>query len=189
MLAGVSLVAGAALLGSMLLGSGAGPSTVWAASRDLAAGSTVRSEDWIAVAATLPESATGVYVDAAQAPTGTLTHAVPAGAFLPSSALESPAADRRAVTLPVEPGHLPGDLGRGDRVDLWASAGNGVGAPVGAPRLVLSGAVVARVSLADSASTAAVAVVLDVPAARVATIVAAVRGGAVDLVAVPLASG
>ncbi len=131
------------------------------------------------------------YVSQATDVTGrTLARDVGVGELLPAAALTDAAtADRRMVTVPVDPLHAPPALSRGERVDVYVSPKDG--ASVGQdgvtvlPTLVLAGALVADPGVADTAGTTSqLGVVLDVGARDAGRAVAAARGGDVDLVRV-----
>jgi hypothetical protein len=120
-------------------------------------------------------------------PTGVvLGRPLAAGEFLPVSALAQK--DREAarlVTVAVDPLHAPTGLEPGDLVDVWSTPQ--ADAVVGRPARVL-----AAVSVSGTTEGMGVGgeigVVLDVPQAQVADVVAATRSGAIDLVAVPVVS-
>jgi hypothetical protein len=127
------------------------------------------------------------------APAGYLvTRYVAAGELVPLTALSasaSAAAASRFVTVPVMPGHLPADLVHGDLVDVYVTAKVAAGDKVPPPTQVLSSVSVdsdGGGSQSDSVGST-VAVVLAIPAAKVATIVHAVESGTIDLVQVPAA--
>jgi hypothetical protein len=83
------------------------------------------------------------------------------------------------VTVPVEPLHLPANLGHGALVDVYVTPrDSGVGVP--ASRLVQAEVLVAGLGTADSSGE--VAVILDVAPAQAGALIAAVRGGSIDLV-------
>jgi len=95
------------------------------------------------------------------------------------------------VTVPVDPMHAPAALQPGDVVDVWSTPRDGVGdtaSVVSAPRLVLADVTVATATGDDVGFGGEVGVVLDVPRDRVLDLVAAVRTGVTDLVAVPISS-
>lgn len=131
------------------------------------------------------------YVAAGAAPVGYLvTRYVAAGELVPLGAVSAapPAVDAsRFVTVPVPAGHLPGDLGHGDLVDVYVTAkDSGSDAPT-TPSLVIGGV---PVDAADGGTqslsgSSAVPVVLVVPASKVSAVVAAVETGAIDLIRVP----
>jgi hypothetical protein len=92
--------------------------------------------------------------------------------------------------VPVQVGHLPGDLGRGDLVDVYVTPKIASGRQVPLPTLVLSKVAVdsreggSRGFGGDSA----LAVVLVVPGPEVPDVVHAVESGLIDLVRVPAAA-
>lgn len=178
---GVVLICVSVAAGVLLLGRGPDTVTVWRASRDLAAGSQVVDAEPVA----LPRSSVSDrYVSADQEPAGVLTRPVASGELLPISALAAgPPVSTRRVTVPVDPLHAPPGLQAGETVDVWSSLDAQSPQP---PTLVLADVVVAGVSAEDSGLSGQVGVVLAVPEAQVAAVVAASRGGVLDLVAVPL---
>ena len=94
-------------------------------------------------------------------------------------------ADRRLITVPVEPVHAPTDVAHGDRVDVYSSPRDAATAG-GSSRLVLTGALVEQVSTDIDSARGELAVVLDVRADQAALVVNAVRTGVLDLVRVPI---
>jgi hypothetical protein len=77
-------------------------------------------------------------------------------------------------------------LQSGDLVDVWSMPRPDGGAAAGGePALVLPSAVVTSVAADSIGIGGEIAVVLEVPSAVVAAVVAATRSGVVDLVAVP----
>ena len=200
---GVLLVLVSVVAGARVLSSADRSELVWAATRDLAAGSALQEGDLEAVRVRLFESA-GSYVRAdGPAPTGyVLRQAVGAGELLARAGVARPGEDRdyRSVTVPVEVGHFPPGLRRGQQVDVWLTVEGGTaagraGTATGAAALddaqlvlagvpVLTGPEVGELTAAGSA----VPVVLQVPPGEVGRLVAAVAQGRIDLVAVPRAS-
>ena len=177
----VSVVAGARVL------AGADDATpVWALSRDLAAGSTVTAGDLERQQVRLADGGEGRYViapDGSPPPTGyVLARGVGAGELLPRAALRDPAdgPGLRDVAVPVEAGHLPGDLRAGQRVDVWLTLPDGAGT-----ELVLPAVPVRARPGDDRRGTGGEAVVLSVDSAGAQALVRAVRTGTVDLVRVP----
>jgi hypothetical protein len=125
-----------------------------------------------------------------RAPVGYLvTRYVDAGEFVPLTALSAAtlaAGDSRFVTVPVGPGHLPDGLGHGDLVDVYLTAKVAAGEKVPFPTRVLTAVAVDSTDGGSESSVGStVAVVLDVPAALVPTMVHAVESGTIDLVRVP----
>jgi len=97
-----------------------------------------------------------------------------------------PPTDTREVTVPVDPLHAPVALQSGDLVDVWSMPRpDAAAAGSGEPSLVLPAAVVTSVADDSIGIGGEMAVVLEVPSAVVAAVVAATRSGVVDLVAVP----
>ncbi|HET7310781.1 MAG TPA: SAF domain-containing protein [Mycobacteriales bacterium] len=184
----VSVAAGARIV------AGAGHLTpVYVAAHDLVPGEQLTPGD-LSVARVRLDSGGSHYVAAsAAAPVGYVVNRVvgahellPAGALSPSAA----AAGTRMVTVPVQAGHLPADLGRGDLVDVYVTPRTASGRGVPDPTLVLSKvAVDSREGGSRSFSgQSALAVVLVVDAADVASMVHAVESGVIDLVRVPAAA-
>jgi hypothetical protein len=186
---GVALVVVSVVLGAKLLSSAGDRVPVWSAKQSLAAGTTVRADDLVAVA--VATDALAAYVPQSSDVTGkVLARDVGAGELVPAAALADAAADaRRLVTVPVDPLHAPPGLARGERVDVYVSPKDG--ASVGQdgvtvlPKLVLAGALVADPGSVDAAGASSqIGVVLDVAAEDADRAVAAARGGDVDLVRV-----
>ena len=133
----------------------------------------------------------GRYVDATAAPPvdRLLVRPVAAGELLPAAAVvaDDAATTSRTVSVPVTAGHVPGDLARGELVDVYVTPDRS-GANAAAVRVATS-AVVADVE-ADrarfGASGSTTSVLLTVDAEAVARLVGGVAGGPVDVVRVPL---
>jgi hypothetical protein len=187
---GIALVAGAVLLGARTVSAADRREPVWSLRTPLAAGSVV-TPDALVPAMAAADQGLAAYVGAGAplVPGTRVRHDVAAGELLPVAALVAPggADDRRLVTVAVEPLHAPPELARGERVDVYLTPrDSGAGPAAAASTLVLRDALVADVPPpSDSAAADSMAVVLDLPAAQAARAVAAVRGGAVDLVRVP----
>jgi hypothetical protein len=186
---GVTLVVVSVVLGGRLVASSGDRVPVWSLRQSLAAGTTLHEDDLVAVPAAA--GTVTAYVPQATDVTGrTLARDVGVGELLPAAALTDAAtADRRMVTVPVDPLHAPPALSRGERVDVYVSPKDG--ASVGQdgvtvlPTLVLAGALVADPGVADTAGTTSqLGVVLDVGTRDAGRAVAAARGGDVDLVRV-----
>jgi hypothetical protein len=186
---GVGLVVVSVLLGAKLLSSAGDRVPMWTAKQTLAAGTTLRADDLVAVA--VASDGLAAYVPQSSDVTGkVLARDVGAGELVPEGALADSATDaRRLVTVPVDPLHAPPGLARGERVDVYVSPKDG--ASVGQdgitvlPTLVLAGALVADPGSVDTAGTSSqIGIVLDVAAKDADRAVAAARGGDVDLVRV-----
>jgi hypothetical protein len=186
---GVVLVLVSVVAGSRLLGAAGDRVAVWSVRSPLASGTTLRADDLVAVQVAADGLAAYV-VDSVDVTGKPLTRDVGAGELLPAAAVgPATAADRRLVTVPVDPLHAPAGLARGERVDVYVSPKDGTSAAQDAvtvlPALVLAGALVEDPGQSDPAGASAqVGVVLDVLAIDAGRAVAAARGGDVDLVRV-----
>jgi hypothetical protein len=186
---GVALVVLAVIAGSKLVGAADDRVPVWSLKSALAAGTTLRADDVVAV----PVAADALALYAVQSTDVTgkvLTRDVGGGELLPVAALGT-AKDqlRRLVTVPVDALHSPPGLARGERVDVYVSPKDGASVGDGGvtvlPSLVLAGALVADPGAVDPVgSSAQIGVVLDVASGDADRAVAAARGGDVDLVRV-----
>lgn len=183
--AGVALLAVSAAVGYAWLGGDADTVTVWRATRDLGAGSA--AADLEAVQVTTAVAAAG-YLGPADDLAGRLRWPVAAGELLPAGSLAGTNdADTRQVTVPVDPLHAPVGLASGDVVDAWVTPRTDTASEFDAG-LVLSSATVSAVSTEAVGLGGELGIVLEVPASEVARVVAAARGGVLDLVAVPQGS-
>lgn len=184
--AAIILLAGSAALGAWALRSDGATVTVWRAVRDLSVGARPVDVEAVEVDAGL---ATAGYLGPGDDLSGVLRWPVAAGELLPRGAVAGGHdVPTRRVTVPVDPLHAPVGLQAGDLVDAWATPRSDAGPSVGASALVLGDVAVAAVSADGLGLGGELAVVLEVPVADVPTVVAAARGGLLDLVAVPASS-
>jgi hypothetical protein len=119
---GVLLVAITALAGAKLLSSADDTTAIWAAERDLPAGTKLTSEDLTTVRVRFTSSdAAGQYVAADANLQGlVMVRAVKAGEFVPRQAAVSQTDnDRTELPLAIATGRLPADTAAGDQVDIW----------------------------------------------------------------------
>ena len=205
---GVLLVLVSVVVGARVLSSADRSTLVWAASKELTAGTLLAAGDLEPVRVRLFESA-GRYVGAGGAPPVgyVVRRGLGAGELLPQGALTEPERDGelRLVTVPVEAGHYPPTLRDDQRVDLWVTPRldaepTGTGAPAAAPAaggsgpLVLRGAqqVLSQVVVAAgpvegelAAAGGTVPIVLQVRPDDVDEVVSAMGLGRLDLVRVP----
>lgn len=193
------LAGGVALLVLSLLGVSAVISaanrttTVWVASRPLAAGVVVSADDVHPEAVHLTNGMGAAYLPSSQTILGSVvTRAVGVDELVPAQAVAEPGAApaRRLVTVSVPRYHYPTDLAAGDVVDVYVVPGDAAAAVVGsapAPRLVLDAVVVSSVDDSGSRFSAGsdVGVALAVPPGDVAALVSAAARGTLTLVAVP----
>ena len=205
---GVLLVLVSVVVGARVLSSADRSTLVWAASKDLPAGTLLVEGDLEPVRVRLFESA-GQYVGAGGAPPVgyVVRQGLGAGELLPRRALDRPGpqAELRLVTVPVEAGHYPPTLQDDQRVDLWVTpqarpdAAETTTAPAGSvaepleplvlrgAQQVLSQVVVAAGPVRDDLAGAGgtVPIVLQVRPQDVDEVVSAMGLGRLDLVRVP----
>jgi len=182
---GVLLLVVATSAGAVLLGRGVDTVLVLQADRDLSTGATLDSTSSIAVPVWLADG----YVTASDDVDGRLRWPVSAGELVPRSAVvQQDEAPMRGVTVEVDPAHAPARLAPGDLVDVWATSSDLSGATAVAPRLVLEAVQVSTVTTDAVGFGGGWGVELSVPPDAVSDVVAAARGGVLDLVTVPLAS-
>ncbi len=121
---GLLLVLVSVVVGARVLSSADRSTLVWAASKDLTAGTLLAEGDLEPVRVRLFETA-GRYVGAAgQPPVGyVVRRGLDAGELLPEGTLTEPEQGDglRLVTVPVEAGHYPPTLRDDQRVDLWVT--------------------------------------------------------------------
>jgi hypothetical protein len=181
---GVLLVLTSVLLGARVLAAADDAQQVWAATRDLAAGTVIADGDLSLSRVRLFDSS-GHYLAGAKPLGYVVQRSVSREELVPLTALSAPGKEvpRREVTVPVLTGHLPPDLVRGEQVDLYVSPGD----KGGRARLVLAGLTVADVVSGDGlgATGQEQPVVLEVAPSQVLVLVQALSAGRVDLVRVP----
>lgn len=184
-LVGCALIVGSVLVGALIVGGADDRVLVWSARHDLAAGTVVAPDDLVAVPVAMDSASR--YLDSAQSDVvgRRLGRAIGQNELIAITAVGAADADRRLITVPVEPVHAPTDLAHGDRVDVYSSPRDAATAG-GTSKLVLTGALVDKVSTDVDTARGELAVVLDVRADQAAAIVNAVRTGVLDLVRVPI---
>ncbi len=187
---GLLLVLVCVVVGSRVLAGADRADRVYALTRDVAAGGALTGSDLRVVRVRLLDDH-GRYVSATgPKPVGyTLGRAVGANELLPRQALRSGAAPEiRLVTVPVGSHHYPAGLAHGDLVDLYLTPKLPTNQTPANPALVLARIPVDDVFGANPGrlvTAADAGVVLRVPAADVARVVAAAQGGALDVVRIP----
>lgn len=178
LIVGVLLVLASVVVGARVVGAADESVTVWAAARDLSAGTTLRSADVRLVQVRLFDAGP-VYLGAeAELPGRVLDRPVRSGELLPASSLGSPS-DRVSVALPVPGSGVPFDLTRGQLVDVYATGPDSQGGP-DVTRLVLAAAPVQAV---DGENTGVLSsagglrqIVVSVPSTTAGELVAAIAG-------------
>jgi hypothetical protein len=120
---GVLLVAVTGLAGAKLLASADDTTAIWAAERDLPAGTKLGSGDLTTVRVRFTSNQeAGQYVAADADLKGlVVVRAVGAGEFVPRQAAVTQADNNRTeLPLSIATGRLPADIAAGDQVDVWA---------------------------------------------------------------------
>lgn len=187
---GVLLVMVAVVVGARVFASADRFTEVYVASRPLVPGEHLRASD-LSIGHVRFAGHAGSYVAAGRAPAGyVVTRYVAAGELLPLAAVAPSAGvapGSRFVTVPVSAGHLPGDVNRGDLVDVYVTEKPGGSSLVPTPIRVLSSVPVDSVDDGSGSLSGGtvISVVLAVPADQVSRAVHAVESGVIDLVRVP----
>jgi Flp pilus assembly protein CpaB len=185
---GVLLVLASVVAGAKVVASAGDYRSLWAASRDLAPGTTITKGDLTAVKVRFHDHGDGYYAASTSLVGRTTVTALSAGELIPAAAAPAqPAARTRLVTVPVARLHMPGghDL-HGVQVDMYVTVRRSGDQGPSTPRLVLSGVTVAdTVTDSSLASANGSGVVLRVPLRYVDAVLAAVESGSIDLVRVP----
>lgn len=189
---GVLLVLVSVVAGARVFAAADDYTQVYVAAHDLVPGEHLVASDLDVARVRLPGTGSH-YLAAGTPPVGyVVTRQVGAHELVPVASLAGGAAATRTrlVTVPVQPAHLPADLDRGDRVDVYLTPEAAAGDAVPAPTLVLSGvAVESRDGGARTfGGSSALAVVLAVPSGQVGAVVHAVESGIIDLVELPPAA-
>lgn len=189
LLVGIVLVLASVVVGAKVVASSGHFDEVWAASHDLAPGTTLTKGDLVSVKVRFHDHGGGYYSATGKSLVGRTTIArLGAGQLIPVGAVPAkPPQQTRLVTVPVAKLHMPHDNDlQGTQVDLYVTVKSTVGQPQQAPQLVLANVTVADViaqsSLADSGNSG---VVLQVPVEYVNAVVGAVESGSIDVVRVP----
>ena len=187
---GLLLVLVSVAAGARLVSSAGHLTSVYVAAHQLMPGEQLTSDDVAVARVRLGADGSHYLAASVPAPVGyVVNRVVGAHELLPTSAL-SPGtllADSRMVTVPVQAGHLPGDLGHGDLVDVYVTPKTASGKDAPLPTLVLSKVAVdsREGGSRGFGGDAALAVVLVVPGRDVPAVVHAVESGLIDLVLVP----
>ena len=189
---GVVLVLLSVVLGAKIIASSQRYDVMWAASRDIAPGTTLIKADLVQVNVRFKDHG-ALYISAAGAsPVGRVTVSpLASGQLIPLAAVPAtPSPAVRLVTIPVARLHMPrGNDLHGVQVDLYVTAKTLSGQVQAKPQLVLANVTIAD-TIVDSSlgSSDGSGVVLSVPVAFVDAVVAAAQLGSVDLVRVPAAA-
>ena len=189
---GVVLVLLSVVVGAKIIASSQRYDVMWAASRDIAPGTTLIKADLLQVNVRFKDHG-ALYISAAGvSPVGRVTVSpLASGQLIPLAAVPAtPSPAVRLVTIPVARLHMPrGNDLHGVQVDLYVTAKTLSGQVQAKPQLVLANVTIAD-TIVDSSlgSSDGSGVVLSVPVAFVDAVVAAAQLGSVDLVRVPAAA-
>lgn len=193
LIVGVLLVLAAVVAGARVFSAADRDAPVYLTAHVLVPGERLRASDLVVGRARLGDTAADYVSAAGPPPAGYVVQRfVGAGELLPAHALlaatQAPA--ERLVTLPVQPGHLPPDVGPGSAVDVYLSAKAATGAAARPPRLVAHNL---AVDVRDGGSSplsgsTVVSLVVSVPLSEVPAVVHAAEAGNLDVVEVPQAA-
>ena len=118
---GIVLVLAAVGIGAKVIADARHTDTALALTHDLAAGTTLRTDDLTEVDAQLPDNARLYVTDEGAAVGKVLSRAVTKGELLPAAVLErGPSVARTRVTVPLAADAAP-RLSRGQRIVVWVS--------------------------------------------------------------------
>ncbi|HEX8002603.1 MAG TPA: RcpC/CpaB family pilus assembly protein [Mycobacteriales bacterium] len=194
LVAGILMVLLSVLGGSAVVDAADRSVQVWAVRRDLATGTTLTADDVEARRVRLYGDDLKRYVDVRNGtPAGrVLTRDLGAGDLLPVSALGDARRATRRVAIPLDRGHAAGgDIERGDRVDVLATAKLAGGKPD--TYAVVRNALVVAVDKPGNGFAAGrgeLVVVVEVDPAQALPLAAAIRTAEIDLsLVVPGADG
>jgi SAF domain len=189
LIVGVILVLLSVVVGAKIVAASGDYDQIWAASHDLAPGTTITGGDLVAVKVRFHDHASGYFSMSGMSLIGrTTVAALSRGQLIPVAALPAtPPTPTRLVTVPVAKLHMPhgSDL-QGTQVDLYVTLKTAASGGANTPQLVL-----ANVTVADTINDSSLggsdgsAVVLAVPVGDVDAVVGAVESGSIDLVRVP----
>ena len=190
------LVLVSVLVGAKVLALADRSQQVWLATHDLAPGTLLAAGDLELGRVRLFGGADYVLGTDAEPVGQVLRRGVGTHELLPARALSPPdLVASREISVPVAPGHLPADLGRGQQVDVYVTPTDKGAARTPAtrardplaPRLVLSAVQVSSTAAPGglSSSGSDQAVVLTVGPEQVLPLVQAMAQGRLDLVRVP----
>ena len=124
---GIVLVIAAVVIGARVIGGSARTIGVWAADRDLAAGTVLSEGDLSTTEVNLGNNADLYLTPDVASPIGlTVVTPLRAGELLAASAVEE-SASGRVVAVGVEPNNMPPGVGHGSIIDLYLTTGGAAG--------------------------------------------------------------
>ena len=135
-IAGILILVAAIVVGAKVIGSNTQTTPVWAAQRDLAAGTVLGPGDLASVEVNLGEAAAQYLTPSASAPEGmTVVQPLRAGELVAGSALARPG-DGRVVAISVQPEAIPPGVEHGSTVDLYLTTGGDAAGRGGTTELI-----------------------------------------------------
>lgn len=134
---GILLIIGAIIIGARVMAAGSQTSPVWAAERNLSAGTVIGSGDLAAVEVNLGDHAGAYLSPGSDSPVGmTLVAPLVSGELLAGSAVEQ-AGSGRVIAVAVAPEHMPPGVEHGSTIDLYLTRkGNAGSAESAATELI-----------------------------------------------------
>jgi hypothetical protein len=145
---GLLLVIAAVVVGARVVGASSHTSPVWAATKNLAAGTVLTSADLIAVDVNLAGSGAH-YLAAGKGATSivgsSLDVAVDSGELVPVSAVR-PTSPGRIVVIGVTPERMPPGVAHGSVIDLYLTTGGGSSSTPASTEMISSGITVQSVT-------------------------------------------
>ncbi len=135
-IAGILILVAAVVVGAKVIGSSTRTSPVWAAGRDLAAGTVIGSGDMVSVEVNLGDTAALYLSPSAATPEGmTVAQPLRAGELVTASALERPGTGR-VVAISVQPDDIPPGVAHGSTIDLYLTTGGDAAGEGGTTELI-----------------------------------------------------
>jgi hypothetical protein len=178
---GIVLMVTATAIGALTMQQASRRIALWQLDHGLSAGTRLTQADVHAVEVALGRGV-NVYATVSTPVVGrVLARDVSGQELLPLSVLQGASRAPDRVTVPLEAMHLPPNLRRGERVDVWLTPALANGSS-GKSQRVLAAARVDAVATTDVSGRPSV--VLAVRRSDVAMVIAALRLGAIDLVGV-----
>jgi len=180
LLLGVALVLVSVVVGARLVGSGEQGDMVWSTRSPLAAGTTLTAADLVPVTVSLGDSATRYATTSESLAGRTLNRDHERGELIPMASLAEPARGR-VMSIPVDADHAPASLGRGQRIDVFATTDPGT---AGArTEIVLQAVPVQEVQRGGGglSTAASLSVVVVVPPAEAIRVVQALQSADIDV--------
>ncbi|RLV54814.1 hypothetical protein D9V41_14570 [Aeromicrobium phragmitis] len=180
---GIALVLAATALGGWLVAGLADDELYWSVRSGVRAGEPVREDQLVATRARLegPAAAAVLGADTSIEPGSVWAYDLDAGAIVPDGAWGFDGVADHELPMAVREGAMPGDLARGERVDVWVGPGPQEGATGQSAERVLADVQVKGVDPAPTGGAATVVVGLGAEPPS-GTAVAAIGAGHVTVV-------